>query len=54
MSRSIVTVVTVVVATAVIIFSVAAGVSVLISSAQKSQTQAIKAIDGELEEGGAQ
>ncbi len=39
---------------AVIIFSVVTGVKGLISSAQKSQAQAIAAIDGSQEKGGAQ
>jgi len=48
-----VTVVAAVVAAAIIIFSVVAGVRGLISSAQKSQAQAIAAIDGQREKGGA-
>ncbi len=39
---------------AVIIFSVVAGAKGLISSAQKSRAQAIVAIEGQQEKGGAQ
>ena len=54
MSRSIVTVIAAVAAAAVIIFSLVAGVRGLISSEQKSQAQAIAAIDGTQVKGGAQ
>jgi len=54
MSRSTVTVITVVVASAVIIFSVLTGVRGIINSAQKAQAQAIAAIDGPCQKGGAQ
>ena len=54
MSRSMVTVLAAVAVAAVIIFSVVTGVRELISSSQKSQAQAITAIDGPQEKGGAQ
>jgi hypothetical protein len=53
MSRSMVTVIAAVVVAAVIIFSAVTGVRGLINSAQKSQAQAIAAIDGQREKGGA-
>jgi len=54
MSRSILTVIAVVAAAVVIIFSVVTGVRGLISSAQKSQSEAIAAINGQQIKGGAQ
>ncbi|HXW67969.1 MAG TPA: hypothetical protein VEJ88_00040 [Dissulfurispiraceae bacterium] len=54
MSRTTVTVIAVVVASAVIIFSVLTGVRGIINSAQKAQAQAIAAIDGPCQKGGTQ